>query len=149
MYCARLVPVLEQVLEAFPEKVKVVYKNFPLRSHKFATQAAVAAHAAGAQGKFWAFHDLLFDNYNKLDDKKVLEIATELKLDMAAFEKEKKNPSVLARIRKDAQDGVKADVRGTPTVFINGRLVNQRTLSGFRTVIDKMLEDLAGRAKNN
>jgi len=149
VYCARLVPVLGQVLEAFPEKVKVVYKNFPIRSHKFATQAAMAAHAAGSQGKFWAFHDHLFNNYNKLNDEKIRQIALDLKLDPEAFEKEKKNPSILARIRKDAKEGVDAGVRGTPTVFVNGRLLTSRTAEGFRVAIDKALKDLDRKEKNN
>jgi protein-disulfide isomerase len=60
------VPLLEQVLEQYPNQVKLVYKNFPLRNHKFAKPAASAALAAGEQGKFWEFHDKLFQNYNQL-----------------------------------------------------------------------------------
>ena len=68
-------PVFEQVLEKYPQDVKLVFKNFPLRNHKFAEKAAIAALAAGEQGKFWEFHDLLFKNYNKLSDQKIQEIA--------------------------------------------------------------------------
>jgi protein-disulfide isomerase len=67
--------VLEQVIEKYPNDVKVVFKNFPLRSHRFSMQAAIAAMAAASQGKFWEFHDLLFKNYNQLDDQKIQEIA--------------------------------------------------------------------------
>jgi protein-disulfide isomerase len=69
------VPLLEQVLEKNPKTVKIVFKNFPIRSHKFAAQAAVAALAADRQGKFWEFHDELFNNYNRLNEEKVQEIA--------------------------------------------------------------------------
>ena len=64
-------PVLEQVLEKNPDKVKLVFKNFPLRNHKFAMPAATAALAAEKQGKFWEFHDLLFKDYNRLNEQKV------------------------------------------------------------------------------
>jgi protein-disulfide isomerase len=60
------VPVLEQVLEKNPENVKFVFKNYPLRNHKFAMKAAVAALAARSEGKFWEFHDELYKNYNKI-----------------------------------------------------------------------------------
>lgn len=66
-YCARSVPLFKQVLEAYPVKVKLVFKNFPLKMHKNARAAATAALAADRQGKFWPLHDLLFENYNKLN----------------------------------------------------------------------------------
>jgi protein-disulfide isomerase len=131
------VPLLERVLEANPEKVKLVFKNFPLRNHKFAKPAASAALAAGKQGKFWEFHDLLFKNYSKLNDEKVKEIATGLGLNEEEFEKERNDPSMAKKIQKDMRDGQKAGVRGTPTIFINGRLLKNRSLQGFQAIIDK------------
>jgi protein-disulfide isomerase len=77
------VPVLEQVLEKYPHDVKIVFKNYPLRNHKFAMKAAIAALAAGSEGKFWEFHDELFKNYNKLNDQKIREIALGLGFDQA------------------------------------------------------------------
>ena len=79
-------PVLEQVLEKYPKEVKIVLKNFPLNSHKFAKKAAAAALAAESQGKFWEFYDLLFENYNRLNDRKIRKIAIELGLDMVKFD---------------------------------------------------------------
>ena len=84
-YCSRLSPLLEQTLKKYPKSVKIVFKNFPLSSHKFAKKAAAAALAAGRQGKFWEFHDELFKNYRNLDDKKILEIAKKLELEEARF----------------------------------------------------------------
>ena len=103
--------------------------------HKFATKAAIAAMAANAQGRFWEFHDLLFDNFGKLNDQKIKEIATELGLDQDKFEKEKKDLKTLAKVRQDFQDGRKAGVRGTPTIFINGKKLKNRTLEGFKAII--------------
>ncbi|MDH3567988.1 MAG: thioredoxin domain-containing protein, partial [Desulfobacteraceae bacterium] len=77
-----MVPLLEQVLENNPENVKIVFKNFPLRRHKYATKAAMAALAADGQGKFWAFHDRLFENYKQLSDQKINDIARDLGFDV-------------------------------------------------------------------
>jgi protein-disulfide isomerase len=134
------VPVLEQVLEKNPDKVKLVFKNFPLRNHKFAMQAATAALAAEKQGKFWEFHDLLFKDYNRLNEQKVKEIAQKLKLDMEKFEKDRKDPQIRALINRDVSEGSRAGVRGTPTIFVNGRLLRNRSMAGFQELIEKALK---------
>ena len=145
MYCQRLVPLLEQGLERNPTTVKVVYKNFPLQNHKFARKAAAAALAADRQGKFWPFHDRLFDSYNKLSDEKIQEIAVSLGLNMEAFTNDLKNPAIQTKIQQDFQDGNRADVRGTPAVYINGRVLKNRTLAGFQEIIDKELKKISGK----
>lgn len=139
-------PLLEQVLEKYPDDVKIVFKNFPLRNHKFAMKASTAALAAESQGKFWEFHDLLFKYYNKLDDQKIREIALGLDLDQAEFEKKMKDPKIKAMIRQDVQEGTQAGVRGTPTIFINGKRLRIRSLKGFQAVIDKELQKLGKKA---
>ena len=139
-------PVLEQVLEKYPETVKVVFKNFPLRNHKFALKAAVAALAAESQGKFWEFHDLLFKNYNQLNDEKIQEIAVAVGLNQEDYEKKKNDPAIERRVRQDLADGQRAGVRGTPTVFINGMRLKDRSLQGFQAAIDKQLEKLGKNA---
>jgi len=136
------VPVFEQVLEKYPGKVKVVFKNFPLRSHRFAVKAAAAALAAGSQGKFWEFHDLLFENYNQINDQKIRDIALSLNLDQVEFEKKMNDPEIQKKIRQDFEDGRQAGVNSTPTVFINGRILKNRALEGFGELIDKELEKI-------
>jgi len=74
------------VIEKYPKQVKIVYKNFPIQSHKHSEPAAKAALAAQKQGKFWPFHDLLYAHYKDLSDKKMRDIASQLKLDMVRFE---------------------------------------------------------------
>lgn len=138
-YCARLAPLLDQVLERYPKKVKLVHKHFPLRIHKFARMAAIASMAAHAQGKFWQFYDKAFENYNRLNEKLIQEIALEIGLDMDRFEKDLKNPKVVTLIDRDTQNGADAEVRGTPTVFVNGRLLKERSLQGFKTIIEMEL----------
>jgi protein-disulfide isomerase len=127
------------LLEKYPEEVKLVFKNFPLRNHKFAWQAAVAALAAGRQGKFWDFHDRLFENYNQLSDQKIQEIARELSLDIQRFQEDMKDPEILALVRQDVRDGGDAGVRGIPTVYINGRQLRNRNLEDFRRLIEEQL----------
>jgi protein-disulfide isomerase len=134
------VPVLEQVLEKYPNEVKLVYKNFPLRNHKSAMPAAIAALAAEKQGKFWEFHDLLFKDYNRLNEQKIKEIAQQLNLDMEKFEKDRKDPRIRAMINRELSEGNRAGVRGTPTVFINGRLLRNRNPAGFQELIEKALK---------
>jgi protein-disulfide isomerase len=140
------VPVLEQVLENNPDDVKIVFKNYPLRSHKFAMKAAIAALAAGTEGKFWEFHDELYKNYNKLSYQKIREIALGLGFDQAEFEKKTNDPQLTAMVRQDIQDGARAGVRGTPTIFINGRRLKNRSLQGFQAAIDKELQKLGKKA---
>ena len=139
-------PVLEQVLEKNPNDVKLVFKNFPLRKHKFAMKAAMAALAAGSEGKFWEFHDELYKNYNNLSDQKIREIALGLGFDQAAFEKKMNDPQIASQIRQDIRDGAQAGVRGTPTIFINGRRLKNRSPQSFQAAIDKELQRLGKKA---
>ncbi|MEJ2222835.1 MAG: thioredoxin domain-containing protein [Desulfobacterales bacterium] len=141
-----MVPVLEQVLEKYPQDVKVVFKNFPLRNHKFAMKAAVAALAADSQGKFWEFHDLLFKNYNKLSDQKIQDIAVTVGLNLEEYEKKKSDPAIKRKVNQDFSDGRQAGVRGTPTIFINGIRLRDRSIKGFQTAIDKQLQKLGKKA---
>jgi len=140
------VPILEQVLEKYPRNVKFVYKNFPLRSHRFAVKAALAALAADSQGKFWAFHDQLFENYNRIDDQKIRDIAKSLQLDEAEFDKKMRDPEIQNKIRQDILDGRQAGVNSTPTIFINGRILRNRSLAGFQAAIDKELQTLGNKS---
>ena len=140
-------PSLEQVLENNPETVRIVFKNFPLRNHAFAVKAATAALAAGKMGKFWEFHDLLFENYNRINDEKITEIATTLGLDQEEFSRHLKDPAIAGQIQADFQDGVAAGVRGTPTLFVNGKLLRDRSPNGFQDAINKELAKRKSGAK--
>jgi protein-disulfide isomerase len=135
------------VLKQYPNEVKLVFKNFPLPNlHKFGQKAAIAALAAGEQGKFWEYHDMLFKDYKKINDDKITEVATNLGLDMEKFYQDMTNQELINLVNADYQDGINAGVRGTPTIFINGRLLKQRSLNGFMTMIDAELKK-AGNMK--
>ena len=134
-------PQLEQLLSKYPDKVKLVFKNFPIRSHKFAIKAAAAALAAEPQGKFWEFHDTLFKNYNLLNEQKIQEIVGLVGLDETKFKEEQKNPAITNRIRQDYEEGIRVGVRGTPAIFINGRKLRDRSLKSMEAIIEKELQE--------
>jgi len=127
------------VFEKYPGKVKLVFKNYPLRQHRFAATAALAALAAGRQGKFWEFHDLLFENSDRLSTEKVNEIASGLHLDMDRFGRDVRDQDLMALIRQDGEDARKAGIKGVPAVFVKGRPLQNRTMAGFDELIAKAL----------
>ncbi|WP_022666792.1 DsbA family protein [Desulfospira joergensenii] len=139
-YCAKAVSLLEEVALAYPDQVKIVLKNFPLSMHKSALPAAAAALAAHNQGKFWPMHDLLFDNSDSLTPEKIKECAQTLGLDMDRFNADQDSPKIQLKIHADLLDGREAGVRGTPTIFVNGRRLKRRTFQGFKTLIDEELK---------
>jgi len=128
------------LLEQYPEDVKLIFKNYPLAYHAFSRKAALAAAAAQRQGKFWEYHDLIFENYQHLDDQKFREMARELNLDMEKFEKDLNDPATILRVDKDVQLGHSVGVRGTPTIFINGSISKARTLEEIRAAVEDWLE---------
>jgi protein-disulfide isomerase len=135
------------LLEKYPSEVKLVHKNFPIRSHKFAYSAAMAALAAGRQGKFWEFHDELYKNYNRLNEQKVDEIAKQLQLNQAEFEKDQKDPEFSALIRRDYEEGIRIGIRGVPTVFVNGKKMRDRSITSLEAVINQELAKAKGAQK--
>ena len=127
------------MFEKYSKEMKLVFKNFPLRNHKFAWPAAIAAIAANKQGKFWELHDQLYENYNRLNEQKIREIAQQVGLDMEKFDKDMKDPKLKAIVERDFQEGVSAGVRGIPTIFVNGRQLRNRSFQGFQAAIEKEL----------
>jgi len=125
-YCSRLEPLFRELLKKYPDDMKVVIKNFPLSSHPYARKAAQAALAADRQGKYGEFHEKLFENYRELNDAKVETIATELGLDMEKFKTDRESPEIDAVIARDLEDGNRIGVRGTPTMYLNGKQMKIR-----------------------
>ena len=139
-YCAGLQSTLDQVLKAFPKEVKLVFKQFPLNIHQYARQAAVASMAANAQGRFWPLHDKMFQNFSAINEENIKKWAREIGLNAADFEKAMQSGKHEAQVQKDIADGAAARVLGTPSLFINGKRVQDRSFEGFKKVI---LEELA------
>lgn len=139
-FCSQAEPLVEQVLQAYPKDVKRVYKQFPLTSiHPNALPAAKAAVAAGKQGKFWEMHAKLFGNQRELSPENYEKWAGEIGLNLDKFKKDMASPDVQAQIDKDGQEARTADVTGTPTIFVNGKRLQQRSMEGFKAVIDAAL----------
>ena len=127
------------MLQAYPSDVNFVYKQFPLPAtmHPNAMNASKAAVAAGKQGKFWEMHDIMFKNNRELTYDKLKEYAGQIGLDVARWEKDFASPEVQAQIDKEMAEGRAADVQGTPTFFVNGKRLGNRSLDGFKQMIDE------------
>lgn len=144
-FCSQAGPLLKQILAKFPDQVKVVFKHLPLGNHKNARPAALASMAAQNQGKFWEFHDRLFEEQKNLGPDKIRAIATELKLDMARFDRDLVSPELARRLEKEISDARLAMVRGTPAIFVNGRELKQRTSENLQQMVEEELKKSAGR----
>ena len=148
-FCIGLEPMLNQIFEKNKDKVKMVFKNFPLQMHPMAEPAHRAAWAAGQQGKFWEFHDRLFkselNGQQQLSPALIETTAKDIGLDMARFKTDMESPAAKERIVKDITDGERAQVTGTPTVLINGRRPEQRSLEFYQRMIDEELGKSGGK----
>ena len=139
-YCARVQPVLRQLLDAYPGQVRLVFKHYPLPFHKDAPLAHEAALAAGAQGKFWEYHDLIFQNQRALAREKLDEYAEQLGLDMTQFRAALDQRLYKLVVDADVATTAKVGVRGTPGFFINGKyLSGARPYDQFKAAVDEEL----------
>jgi protein-disulfide isomerase len=121
--CKQAAPTVKLLLGRFADRVRVVYRHFPLEEvHPHALLAAQAAEAAGGQGKFWPMHDSLFDNQHHLKLRQLRGYAERLELDLARFDAEMDDQVYLQRVREHIEGGRQSGVRATPTFFINGRI---------------------------
>jgi protein-disulfide isomerase len=124
--CGNLEPGLRKVVNDYGERVRLVFRNYPLPMHRYAFFAARAAEAAGQQGKFWEMHDALYDNQKEWSDSMEPRVqfdayATRLGLDVQRFKADVERQDLSDRIKADMQRGNTLNVRGTPTVYLNGR----------------------------
>ncbi len=134
------------MLNKYPDEVKLVLKHVPLRSHKFAKNASLAALAAAKQGKYNEISKIFLKNYRNLNDTTIKQYAEESGLDMKKFEEDYKDPSLNKIVSRDMSLSRKLKVRGIPTLFINGKLVNDRSLKTLSKAVEKELKKLNLRA---
>jgi predicted DsbA family dithiol-disulfide isomerase len=118
-YCSKVDPLLQDAEKEYGNRLKVVFKDFPLPMHKDAEKAAEGAHCAGEQGKFWEFHDLLFSSH-QVDVPSLKSHAAELKLDQAKFDACLDSGAEAAAVKKDQTEGMRLGLTGTPSFFVNG-----------------------------
>jgi len=125
-YCLEARSVIEIVKHTEGDRLKFVFRNFPLSQiHIHALRAAYAAEAAAKQGKFWEMHDLLFDNQFAFEDSDLTTYAQNLDLNMRQFAEDMKSEEIVKKVKDDFLSGVRSGVNGTPTFFINGVRFNQ------------------------
>jgi protein-disulfide isomerase len=134
------VPVLEQVLDQYPDQVKLVFKNYPISNHKFAAKAALTAQAAHLQGKFWQVHDGFFKFNEQLNDEKIQEIVRAAGVNEEQLERDRNGPQVNHHVQEDFNEGNRIGVRGVPTVFVNGKRLRDRSPESFIMAIEKELK---------
>ncbi|MDM8551787.1 thioredoxin domain-containing protein [Desulfobacterales bacterium HSG2] len=141
-YCSKGARTVKKVMEKYPEKVRVVFKNNPLDFHEQAMPAAKAALAANRQGKFWEYHDLLFENSSKLSEELLVKFAEQLKLDMKKFDDDRNSPEIADQIESEVAEAKKNKLRGTPTFVANGVVIRgAQKLNYFSKVIDRLLSE--------
>jgi protein-disulfide isomerase len=121
--CKQAAPAVKLLLRHFADRICFVYRHFPLEEvHPHAVQAAEAAECAGSQGKFWPFHDALFEHQPHLKSHDLRNYAEDLQLDMARYDSEMSEHVYLQRIRDHIQSGRDSGARSTPTFFVDGKI---------------------------
>jgi protein-disulfide isomerase len=140
-YCKRAHPVVEQLLEDYGDAIRFVYRDFPLANQVRALPSAVAARCAGDQGKYWEYHDHLMTIPGDLADADLKNRASALGLDVEAFQACTESGKHDARVQAGLQDGAALGVSGTPTFFLNGRMmVGAQPIDEFRRIIEEELD---------
>jgi protein-disulfide isomerase len=120
-YCGAAYPIVKEVQARMGERLRFVFRNFPIStSHPHAEQAAEAAEAAAAQGSFWEMHDVLYENQKRLGDEDLRGYAETIGLDVGRFDTELADHAHADRVHEDFLTGVRSGVNGTPTFYING-----------------------------
>jgi protein-disulfide isomerase len=119
-YCGDAYPSIQDLLRRHGARFRFAFRHFPLDKHPHARQAALAAEAAAAQGRFWEMHDRLFEARRRLEPGDIRRYAQEVGLDLERFERDLQAPETAARVDADVDSGVRSGVTGTPTFFIQG-----------------------------
>ncbi|MDQ3686016.1 MAG: thioredoxin domain-containing protein [Acidobacteriota bacterium] len=139
--CAQTQPVIERLAKEYGDRVQLVVRDFPLRQHANAFKSAEAAEAAREQGKFWEYVSLLFGNQSALDSANLKEYATRVGLDRRKFDAALDSGKYAEKVQRDLQDGTRFGVNSTPTLFVNGRRIEDRSYEGVKSIIENALKD--------
>jgi protein-disulfide isomerase len=139
-FCARVNPTLDRIMQTYGDKVRIVFKDFPLPNHAEAPKASEAAHCAGEQGKYWELHDRLFANQQALQIPQIKQYAATLALDMNAFNQCLDSGKHASRVEENMKTGEALGVASTPTLYVNGRpVVGAQPFEFFKAIIDEEL----------
>lgn len=144
-FCKRVEKTVDQLFVDYPGKIRVIYRDFPLRNHLRAVPSAIAARCAGDQGKYWEYHANLFQVSGNLLDDDLKSRAEQLGLDMVSFNQCFDNDVYEDAVQLSFAHGSAVGVKGTPTFFINGRrLAGAKPIDDFKEIIDEELALLEG-----
>jgi protein-disulfide isomerase len=144
-FCVRAEPTVNDLLAAYPGKIRLVYRDFPLPSHNLAPKAAEAAHCAEDQSKYWEMHDKLFAANGKLEVSDLKSYAREVGLDGGKFDRCLDSGDKAPVVASNKKAGDEAGVNGTPAFFVNGRLISgAQPLENFKQLVD---QELSAQAK--
>jgi RNA polymerase sigma factor (sigma-70 family) len=144
-FCARLAPVLDELMAAYPKEVRVVHRNLPLAFHQNAPLAAEAAMAAHEQGKFWQMHDRLFANQKSLERAALEEHARAVGLDLDRFRKALDERRLRKVVEADQRLGAAAGISGTPTVLVNGeKITGAHRIERWKNAVERALAKVRG-----
>ena len=139
-FCARVNPTLAKVRETYGDRVKIVFKDYPLPNHPQAPKAAEAAHCAAEQKKYWEMHDAMFANQRALEVPALKQTARAVGLEGAAFDQCLDSGKYAATVRSGSELGERMGVNSTPTLYINGRpLIGAMPFENFKAIIDEEL----------
>jgi protein-disulfide isomerase len=138
--CAQQHPLLERLVSEFGNRVRLVVRDFPLSQHAEAPKAAEAAEAAREQGKYWEYVALLFRNQSALEVNKLKQYASELGLDRTRFDAALDSSKFAEKVERDVTEGQRFGVNGTPTFYINGKRVSDRSYEGLKATIEAALK---------
>lgn len=144
--CKSYEPIINEVIDSYQDKIKFVYRHFPLKSiHPNAESAAIAAESAKIQDKFWEMKEILFDKQsewvNENDPKDLfIKYAEEIDLDKEKFEQDLENKTVISKVNSDYNSGIAIGLNSTPTFIVNGKIIdNPQSVDEFKALIDKEL----------
>ncbi len=144
-FCSRGKETVDQVLAAYPGKVRLVFRDFPLQFHQHAAKAGEAGHCADEQGKFWEMHDWMFANQRSLDPASLGNGAASVGLDRGKFDECLSSGRHAAKVAANMADGSKVGVSGTPAFFINGVMISgAQPIEKFKEIIDRELAKKGG-----
>src|SRR2546423_570679 len=143
--CGRTAPILEDLMKEYGDRVRLVARDFPLEMHKNAEKAAEAAEAAREQGKYWEYTAILFKNQEALEVPKLKEYATQVGLDRAKFDQALDTGKFYDKVQRDLREGEKLGITGTPTIFLNGKRLRERTAESLKAAIEAALKATASK----
>jgi protein-disulfide isomerase len=139
--CAAMHPVVERLAAEYGDRVRFVIRDFPLPMHADAQKAAEAAEAAREQGKYWEYVAILYRNQSALGVPKLKEYATQVGLDRAKFDAALDAGRFAEKVQRDLLDGNRVGVSGTPSFFVNGRFVEERSYEALKAAIEAALKE--------